>query len=221
MAAFYFGCQPPYGTNDTTHELVLVEHLDEVLPRPRARGSSYSGRPRTSSYPNSPWRCVQLDVGGNGYTVGDGIALATRQLQNPIIDPIGPGSMAHRRTARRQLHVQQRHLRTWRGRPTADPDDPRVIKIFIVPWGAYKNVPIGQRADRPGAPASPRSTSRPGSSTKATTRADAGEGRATRKTRRSRGRRQVGGYFIKPVDSSGAGRPERTVQRPSTSCTVA
>lgn len=197
MAAFYYGCNPPYARNDTTQNGFWWNTATKSCPS-AASWFTYSGTPPNVSYPNSPWRCVQLDVGGNGYTVGDGIALATGNCQNPNIAPEGPGSQAkcqaHKYTCNNGIAYYGG------GPPYPSLDDPRVIKIFVVPWGAYKNVSSGNGQVVP--------VRRLAAFYVTAWRFNNGNDPCPGNENNRLGGEMVGGYFIKPVQSSGPSNPK-------------
>jgi Flp pilus assembly protein TadG len=195
MAAFYYGCQPPYGTNDTSTSSFWWNTSTESCPA-ASSWFSYSGTYPNQTYPNSPWRCVQLDVGGNGFSVGDGIALATDNCRSPSIDPIGPGSKATC-TGGGPNAYQCNHPPTYFG-GTNYPDvdtDPRVIKLFIVPWGAYKNVQSGNGQIVP--------VLRLAAFYVTAWHFNKGNDPCPGNENARLGSEMVGGYFIKPVETSG------------------
>ena len=105
MAAFYYGCQAPYASNDTSTNSFWWNTSTKSCPA-ASSWFSYSGTPPNVNYPHSPWECVQLDVGGNGFTVGDGIALATGIARTPT--PIPRAGVAGEMPVA-QVPVQQRH----------------------------------------------------------------------------------------------------------------
>ena len=114
MAAFYYGCQAPYASNDTSTNSFWWNTSTKSCPA-TSSWFSYSGTPPNVNYPHSPWECVQLDVGGNGFTVGDGIALATGNCKNPNADPSGRG---RRRNASRTSTSATTPSRTTAARTT-------------------------------------------------------------------------------------------------------
>ena len=151
-------------------------------------------RPPNMAEPNSPWRCVQLDPGGNGYTS----ATASHSLPrtaNPNV-----AARARDRQAKCQayyLRLQQRQL-FW-GRASTLPEDPRVMKIFIVPWDAYKNV-------RPARKVVP--VRRLAGFYITAWSFNNGDDPCPGNENNRLGGEQVGGYFIKPVESSGPSNPQ-------------
>lgn len=141
-AAFYFGCQPPYAPNDTTQNTFWWNTTTESCP---SAGSwfSYAGSPPNVTYPNAPWRCVQLDVGGNGFTVSDGIALRTGNCQNPAVDSApAPGAKADCQASR---YTCNNPINYSGGPNFPSAEDPRVVQLYVVPYGAYKGVKSGNK----------------------------------------------------------------------------
>ena len=145
-AAFYFGCQPPYARNDTTTPSFWW-YASHGMPRLEHAGSPISGTAPNVSYPNSPWRCLHLQPGGKGQTIGDGIALRTKNCQTPEVGAApGPGVKADCQASKYTCHYGVR----WNpGDPPPAADDPRVVRLFVVPYGAYKGVANGNNADVP------------------------------------------------------------------------
>ena len=112
----------------------LVHHLREL--------------PRTSSYPNSPWRCLHLQPGGKGQTIGDGIALRTKNCQTPAVGAVHL-VRACKADCQASKYTCHYGVRWHPGDPPPAADDPRVVRLFVVPYGAYKDVANGNNADVP------------------------------------------------------------------------
>ena len=144
-AAFYFGCQPPYAHNDTTTPSYWWNAATGCPDW--SNWFTFSGTPPNVSYPNSPWRCLHLQPGGKGQTIGDGIALRTKNCQTPQVGAApGPGVQADCQASKYTCHYGVR----WHpGDPPPAADDPRVVRLFVVPYGAYKGVANGNVADIP------------------------------------------------------------------------
>jgi hypothetical protein len=212
MAAFYFGCQPPFAPNDTTQNTFWWNTSTKTCP-PASSWFSYTGSPPNVTYPNAPWRCIQLDVGGNGFTVGDGIALATGNCQNPVVEPMGPGSSA--RCQANNYTCTNGITYYGGGPPYPDVDkDPRVIKLFVVPWGAYKNVQSGSGQVVP--------VRRLAAFYVTAWNFNNGDDPCPGNENNRLGSEQVGGYFIKAVESSGPAIPNANCNQADVDlCTVA
>jgi putative Flp pilus-assembly TadE/G-like protein len=210
MAAFYYGCQAPYGSNDTSTTHFWWNNTTKTCP-PTSSWFSYSGTPPNVDYPHSPWQCVQLDVGGNGFTVGDGIALATGNCRNTNVDPIGPGSHA----TCQGHNYQCNNGITYHGGPDYPTlDNPRVIKLFVVPWGAYKNVSSGNGQIVP--------VLRLAAFYVTAWHFNNGNDPCPGNENARLGGEQVGGYFIKAVESSGPSNPQEQCSPDDVNlCTVA
>jgi Flp pilus assembly protein TadG len=144
-AAFYFGCQPPYASNDTTTPSYWWSTSTGCPDW--SNWFSFSGTPPNVSYPNSPWRCLHLQPGGKGQTIGDGIAMRTKNCQTPVVTgPPGPGVKADCQASKYKCNYGVR----WNpGDPPPSSSDPRVVRLFVVPYGAYKDVANGNNADIP------------------------------------------------------------------------
>jgi hypothetical protein len=137
-SSFYYGCRPPYAPNkfDQTNYWWSGQQC------PDWSGWFTNGPP----FALSPWQCVHLDPGGHGFAVPDGIALRTGNCKNPNVDPPGPGAsascQAHKYQCNNPIHY------TGPG-SVLDPSDPRIIKIYIVPFGAYNGIQPGNNGDIP------------------------------------------------------------------------
>jgi len=210
MAAFYYGCQAPYAANDTSTNSFWWNTSTKSCPA-TSSWFSYSGTPPNVNYPHSPWECVQLDVGGNGFTVGDGIALATGNCKSPNADPIGPGSQAKCQSHKYQCNNP---ITYHGGTNYPSLDDPRVIKLFVVPWGAYKNVKTGNGQVVP--------VLRLAAFYVTGWHFNAGDDPCPGNENSRLGGEQVGGYFIKAVESSGPANPHKQCSPDDVNlCTVA
>jgi hypothetical protein len=142
-AAFYFGCKPPFTYNSLLPGTYWwQDYTGDGEPDCPDSSSWLMGPP----YPNTPWECVHADTGGNGFGVTDGIALRTKNCRNPAIDTVAltancPG---HNYVCNSPINVPGP------GVSTADLlKDPRVIKIYILPFNAFNNVPTGANTDLP------------------------------------------------------------------------
>jgi hypothetical protein len=148
-AAFYFGCQPPYARNPLTNGYWWDTSQEAADP---GRGGCPdwgdwfhgTGTPPGPPYTNAPWMCVHADTGGNGFGLTDGIALATGNCQAPAIDEsrLTASCHGHRYSCNNPINVPQPG-------DIVDLDDPRIIKIYILPFNAFNNVPTGNNTDLP------------------------------------------------------------------------
>ena len=139
-AAFYFGCQPPYGKNDTTTNHFWWDTGTKECPVGKDwwKNNPPTGTWPNQTYVNTPWKCVLIDTGGNGQTTGDGIALATENCTASKVDvgpTPGPGVKAKCKSSDYTCYNPPTYFGTGTP-PTAD--DPRLVKLFVVPWNAYK-----------------------------------------------------------------------------------
>jgi hypothetical protein len=146
---------------------------------------------------------VHADTGGNGFGVTDGIALVTGNCQSPVIDPVGL-------TASCQGHNYQCNEGIDVPGPgdTVDLNDPRIIKIYILPFNAFNNVPTGANTDLPVIDfAAFYVTAWKYNDTASGRHQDPCPGNDNDKlpdySRASEKPPQLGGYFIKWVDGSG------------------
>lgn len=145
-AAFYFGCNPPYTYNSLTSDGYWWESDldgDGETDCPASRPGGWLAGP---PFPNSPWECVHADTGGNGFGVTDGIALATGNCQNPVIDDVPPDLSA---SCQGHNYVCNNPIDVPAPGEEVDLDDPRIIKIYILPFNAFNNVPTGANTDLP------------------------------------------------------------------------
>jgi hypothetical protein len=141
--SFYFGCTPPYSYNRfATDSYWWKDYSGDGDPECPSSGPSgwFQGPP----YPNRPWQCVHVDTGGNGFGLTDGIALTTGNCQNPDIDDVAlkVKCTGHNYQCNNPINLPG---------PTDDVDlnDPRVIKIYILPFNAFNNLAPGANSDLP------------------------------------------------------------------------
>jgi Putative Flp pilus-assembly TadE/G-like len=142
-AAFYFGCKPPYAKNhfdDADWWNDFDGDGEEECPAGQGAGGWLTGPP----YPNSPWKCVHADNGGNGFGVTDGIALRTGNCRNPAIDKAALTAQCtgHNYQCNNDIDVPGPG-------DTVDINDPRVVRIYILPFNAFNNVATGANTDLP------------------------------------------------------------------------
>jgi Flp pilus assembly protein TadG len=211
-SAFYFGCQPPYARNDTTVNSFWWNTATKEcgVDKDWWRDNPPTGTWPNQQYRNAPWRCVKLDPGGNGQATGDGIALATGNCTNPRFDARpGPTASAdcnqggHSYTCNNDAHY-------FGSGPPPSSDDPRLVKLFIVPWNAYKGVANGNgtvvpvlrlagfyiTAWRFNGRGDPCAATNPGVAADMARLGSTGD--------------KVAGYFVKEVETSGVGNPTRS-----------
>jgi hypothetical protein len=140
-AAFYYGCEPPYEANkmDATQEPYWWQ-ADQCPDSSGWLDPSPPGGP----YVNANWKCVHADTGGNGFGLTDGIALTTGNCENPAIDEAALTASCHgsRYQCNNPIDVPGPG-------DVVDLDDPRIIKIYILPFNAFNNVPTGANTDLP------------------------------------------------------------------------
>ena len=142
-AAFYFGCQPQYAPNDTGRDWYWWSTASQSCPAAGSYLQLPSGTWPNQTYAGSPWRCVELDPDGIGQATGDGIALATGNCAaaDVVADPQpGVGARASCTSSSYACNNDAKYFGT--GAPPS-PSDPRVVKVFVVPWNAYKGVKSG------------------------------------------------------------------------------
>ncbi len=137
-SSFAYGCRPPYAPNTFDQS----SYWWSGQQCPSWSGWFTNGPP----FALAPWQCVHLDPGGHGFAVPDGIALRTGNCRNPNIDPPGPGASASCQAHQYQCNNPINY--TGPG-SMLDPNDPRIVKIYIVPFGAYNGIPSGNVADIP------------------------------------------------------------------------
>jgi hypothetical protein len=134
-----------------TNNTYWWSNYDTSDPEPECPGYADwfkgTGNPPGPPYTQSPWLCVHADPGNNGFAVTDGIALKTGNCQSPQIQTGTlsadcPGSPAGRYTCNNPIHVPGPG-------DTVDMNDPRIIKIYILPFNAFNNVPSGNGTDVP------------------------------------------------------------------------
>ena len=98
-------------------------------------------------YPNSPWRCLHVQPGGKGQTIGDGIALRTRNCPNP--------RRRHRSEPQRKADCKASNYTChygvrYNGGTNFPPStDPRVVRALRRAVAAYKDVANGNNTDVP------------------------------------------------------------------------
>jgi Flp pilus assembly protein TadG len=207
-AAFYFGCQPPYAGNDTTTPSFWWSASTGCPDW--STWFTMSGTAPNVSYPNSPWRCLHLQPGGKGQTIGDGIALRTKNCQTPAVGGApGPGVKADCQASKYTCHYGVR----WNpGDPPPAADDPRVVRLFVVPYGAYKGVANGNNADVPVLQLAAFYITGWNYNKRADPCDAVGKGDvqpALYKSDTVPGDDELAGYFIKLIDSSGPVDPTR------------
>jgi len=144
-AAFYFGCEPPYTKNSlvssATNYWWKDYDADGEPDCPSARPSGWLTGP---PFPNSPWQCVHADTGGNGFGTTDGVALVTGNCQSPSINTttLKASCPGHNYACNNPINVPGPG-------DTVDLNDPRIIKIYVLPFNAFNNLPPGANADLP------------------------------------------------------------------------
>jgi len=140
-AAFYFGCQPPYAANDTTADSFWWSTAGQSCPAASAYLASPSGSWPNQTYGNAPWRCLELDPGGTAQATADGIALATGNCATKMVAPQpGTGATA---TCESSSYTCRNDATYFGTGPPPTLSDPRLVKVFVVPWNAYKGVKAG------------------------------------------------------------------------------
>ena len=120
---FFGGCDPYYGYNDFDTQMWWLAQTPDACPRQNI----IFDQPNT---PGDPWLCVPAAPGFSASVIADGIAARTGNC-----DQIQSNSCS--RTA---CNFPSRY--------PADPDllwvpepgDPRVVNLFVVPYGAFKGV---------------------------------------------------------------------------------
>ena len=199
-AAFYFGCQPPYAPNDTARDWYWWSTGSQSCPP----GGSYlqlpSGTWPNQAYTGTPWRCVELDPDGIGQATGEGIALATGNCTASADAQPGVGARANCTSSSYACNNDAKYFGS--GNPPSL-SDPRVVKVFVVPWNAYKGPRAGNTATVPVLRLAAfyitawkfAGEHDPCAATNARVAADL--------AKLGPGDGKVGGYFVKAVESSG------------------
>jgi hypothetical protein len=209
-AAFYFGCQPPYARNDTTVNSFWWNTSTSHCPADSAYLNAPTGTWPNQQYANAPWRCVLLDPGGNGQATGDGIALATGNCtaSKVAVDAQpGPGASAQCKSHSYTCYNDATYFGSG---PLPSPDDPRLVKLFVVPWNAYKGAANGSKETIPvlrlagfyitawrfNGREDPCAATNPNVAADVARLGNSGD--------------KVAGYFVKEVETSGVGNPTRS-----------
>jgi hypothetical protein len=199
-AAFYFGCQPPYAPNDTGRDWYWWSTGSQSCPPVGSYLQLPSGTWPNQTYSGAPWRCVELAPDGIAQATSDGIALATGNCTASAAGVPAIGATAGCTSGTYACNNDAHYFGT--GAPPSL-SDPRVVKVFVVPWNAYKGVRSGSRTAVPvlrlaafyitawkfGSKKDPCAATNP---QVAADLAKLGPGDG-----------KVGGYFVKAVESSG------------------
>ena len=129
---FAYGCSPWYGVNDYTNPTWWNPTTKECPDR--------NGLLAQPNDMNSPWRCVVKAPGFSPNVVADGIAAAIGNCEN-----------IQNNSCQRYQCVNRNYYDPGDPGAFAAPENPnpgsRVVNIFIVPYGAYKNT--GPQASLP------------------------------------------------------------------------
>jgi len=194
-SAFYFGCQPPYAPNDTSRSWPWWSTGSQSCPPAGSFLQLPSGAWPNQTYTNSPWRCIELSPNGIGQATADGLALATGNCTASAAAAPGIGAAASCAVGTYRCNNPATYSGT--GSPPSL-SDPRVVKVFVVPWNAYKGPRAGNSAAVPVLRLAAfyvtawkfGSDRDPCASAADLARLGPGDGK-------------VGGYFVKAVESSG------------------
>ncbi len=146
---FQVGCKPYYAKN----QFVNGDWWNTTTKTCPSSTDWYSiSPPPLPKYVNSasnPWRCVLQAPGGSVGQVGDWMAAAT--------DNCAPGAIQNNKCQTFKTPATGANCANYDGKPGdpngwvqngGDSNDPRVIKVFIVPYQALKNV-TGASAEIP------------------------------------------------------------------------
>ena len=121
---FRDGCKPPYSYN-----LFNDYWWDVGAQHCPPRGQWFQQPNANGDYLSEPWKCIPTDTGSSGYQVVDGLATRTGNCVNPQNNSCA----GHNYTCTNAIFYQNAN------NPFANANDPRIIKIYVIPYGALKN----------------------------------------------------------------------------------
>jgi hypothetical protein len=127
---FRDGCKPPYSYNNTFLDQQTGFWWDGTeCP---ASGAFFQPPSSPGNYANAPWKCIPTEPGFRPVQIGDGIAAHTGNCTN-----------MQNNSCSQTACVNPINYPGYPGNPTApfnaiSADDERVIKVYILPFGALK-----------------------------------------------------------------------------------